>query len=168
MLFKEHLENTYIMNWAFLDYLFHKIVNILAPNYLTNYKNTIDNLFHKTRASEHNSIKRFGTRTENFKQSFFPYCVNEWYKLDISLKNTENITRFKFMLKDLLNLKQKLLFAIHDPAGVKLLSTLQLTFSHLNEHKFRHNFKDAPDAQRAIAPKLKQQTTFSCVAHFVQ
>ena len=35
-------------------------------------------------------------------------------------------------------------FAIHDPAGVKLLSRLWLKFSHLNKHKFRHNFKDAP------------------------
>ena len=40
-------------------------------------------------------------------------------------------------------MKQKSLFAIHDPPGVKLLSRLQLKFSHLNEHKFRHNFKDA-------------------------
>ena len=40
-------------------------------------------------------------------------------------------------------MKQKSLFAIHDPAGVTLLSRLQLKFSHLNEHKFRHNFKDA-------------------------
>ena len=47
------------------------------------------------------------------------------------------------MLKDVLNLKQKSLFAIPDPAGVKLLSRLRLKFSHLNEHKFRHNFKDA-------------------------
>ena len=45
------------------------------------------------------------------------------------------------MLKDFLSLKQKSFFAIHDPAGVKLLSRLK--FSHLNEHKFRHNFKDA-------------------------
>ena len=47
------------------------------------------------------------------------------------------------MLKDFFNLKQKSSFAIHDPAGVKLLSTLWLKFSHLNEQKFRHNCKDA-------------------------
>ena len=39
-------------------------------------------------------------------------------------------------------MKQKSLFAIHNPAGVKLLSRLRLKLSHLNEHKFRHNFKD--------------------------
>ena len=116
-------------------------MNGLAPKYLANYLNINDNRVSKTRASEHNNIKRFGTRTENFKQSFFPFCVNEWCKLDISLKKAENI--IKSMLKDFFNLKQKSLFAIHDPIGVKLLSRLRLKFSHLNEHKFRHNFKDA-------------------------
>ena len=88
------------------------------------------------------NLEDFGTRTENFKQSFFPFCVNEWCKLDISLRKAENFKRFKSMLKDFFNLKQKSLFAIHDPAGVKLLSRLRLKFSHLNEHKFCHNFKD--------------------------
>ena len=40
-------------------------------------------------------------------------------------------------------MKQKSLLAIHDPVDVKLMSRLRLKFSHLNEHKFRHNFKDA-------------------------
>ena len=47
------------------------------------------------------------------------------------------------MLKDFFNLKEKSLFAIHDRAGIKLLSRLRLKFSHLNEHKFRLNVKDA-------------------------
>ena len=33
-------------------------------------------------------------------------------------------------------------FAIHDKNGIKLLTCLRLNFSHLNEHKFRHNFLD--------------------------
>ena len=48
------------------------------------------------------------------------------------------------MLKDFFNLTQKLLFAIHDPAGAKFQSRLRLKYSHLNEHKSRHNYKDAP------------------------
>ena len=72
---------------------------------------------------------------------------------------------FRSMLKDIFNLKQKSLFAIPDPAGVKLLSRLRLKFSHLNEHKFRHNSKDVLSA---MALKPKQQTTFSCVACVLQ
>ena len=33
-------------------------------------------------------------------------------------------------------------FGVSDIYGVKLLTRLRLNFSHLNEHKFRHNFKD--------------------------
>ena len=58
--------------------IFYKIVNGLAPKYLNNYLNTNnDNAVCKTRVSERNYIKRFVTRTENFKQSFGPFCVNE-------------------------------------------------------------------------------------------
>ena len=64
-----------------------------TPKYRTDYLNINDNRVYKTRASEHKNIKRFGTRTENFKRSFFPFCVNEWYKLDISLRKAENINR---------------------------------------------------------------------------
>ena len=38
--------------------------------------------------------------------------------------------------------KETPLFSVYDPLGVKLLTRLRLEFSHLNEHKFRHGFKD--------------------------
>ena len=34
-------------------------------------------------------------------------------------------------------------YKIYDPLGIKLLTRLQLGFSHLSEHKFRHNFADS-------------------------
>ena len=33
-------------------------------------------------------------------------------------------------------------YIIHDPVGIKLLTRLQVRFSHLSEQKFRHNFAD--------------------------
>ena len=50
------------------------------------------------------------------------------------------------MLKNFFSLNQRSLFSIHDPVGVKLLTRLRLQFSHLNEHKFRHNFNDCVSA----------------------
>ena len=46
------------------------------------------------------------------------------------------------ILKNFFSLNQRSLFSIHDPVGVKLPTRFWLQFSHLNEHKFRHNFKD--------------------------
>ena len=34
-------------------------------------------------------------------------------------------------------------FSSYDSPGIKLLNRLRVDFSHLNEHKFRHNFADA-------------------------
>ena len=34
------------------------------------------------------------------------------------------------------------LYNIHNPSGIKLLTRLRLGLSHLNEHKFNHNFDD--------------------------
>ena len=33
-------------------------------------------------------------------------------------------------------------FSIFDPIGLKFSTRLRFGFSHLNEHKFRHNFQD--------------------------
>ena len=46
-------------------------MNGLAPKCLANYLNTYDNWIYKTRVSEHNNIKRFGTRTEISNNRFF-------------------------------------------------------------------------------------------------
>ena len=48
-------------------YIFYKIVNGLAPEYLANYLNINDNGVYKTRASERDNVKRFGTRSEKLK-----------------------------------------------------------------------------------------------------
>ena len=41
-----------------------------------------------------------------------------------------------------INIKLNSVFAVHDVYGVKLLSRLRLNFSHRNEHKVQHSFKD--------------------------
>ena len=79
--------------------------------------------------------------TEQFKYSFFPFCINERNNLDNMIKKSVNIKCVKSMIMKFLS-SQEILFSIHDPTGVKLLTRLRLKFSHLNEHKFCHNFKD--------------------------
>ena len=70
---REHLYHELVLEslgdrrWCCKLTFFYKILNGLAPKYLANYLNINDNQVYKTRASEHNNIKRFGKRTENFK-----------------------------------------------------------------------------------------------------
>ena len=71
---------------------------------------------------------------------FFAYCIKGWLELsdEIRSKNLRNNSRKQFLTL----LSQKKILYMQYISGFKLLTRLRLNFSHLNEHKFRHNFKD--------------------------
>ena len=64
-------------------------------------------------------FKTLRSRNELFRNSFLPFTVNEWNKLDSDFKNSDSYAILGFS---------------HNK--------LRLGFSHLREHKFRHNFDD--------------------------
>ena len=120
---------------------FFKIVKGNSPQYLSNCLNRNNNSVYNTRSANQISLNTFRTRTEKFKYSFFPICVSEWNKLSNLTKQSENINKFKNTLMNDFKSNELPLFSIHDPQGLKLLSQFRLNFSHLNEYKFRHDFK---------------------------
>ena len=63
-------------------------------------------------------------------------------KLSDEIRSIESSKQFKETILDFIRPKENSIYAIHDISGLKLLTRLRLNFSHLNEHKFRHNFKD--------------------------
>ena len=73
---------------------------------------------------------------------FLPSTLNEWFRLDINTRNSESISVFKIRLLSFIHPYQSNIFNIFDPIGLKLLTRSRLGLSHLNEHKFRHNFHD--------------------------
>ena len=90
-------------------------------------------------------MKPIPARTKVSENSFFPYCIKEWSKLNDKIRNIESINKFKVAILNFIRPKANSVFDIHDTNGIKLLSSLRLNFSHLNEHKFRHNFNDRVD-----------------------
>ena len=82
------------------------------------------------------------TKTQYFKNSFFPYCVDEWNKLDSEVRRSFSISVFKNSLIKSIRPKSSPIYDIFDPEGLKLLTRLRTNLSHLREHKFRHNFRD--------------------------
>ena len=56
--------------------------------------------------------------------------------------------------------QERSLLSIHNLTGVKLLTRLQLKFSHLKEHKFHHNFKDT------VVPMCDCGTEIETKEHF--
>ena len=82
-------------------------------------------------------------RTMSFKNSFLPYAIKEWNKLDPEIRIAEIYASFRKMLLNFIRSIGNSTYKIYDPLGIKLLTRLRLGFSHLSEHKFRHNFADS-------------------------
>ena len=80
-----------------------------------------------------------------FENSFFPYCIKEWSKLNDKIRNIESVNKFKVTILNFIRPKANSVLDTHDTNGIKLLSRLRLNCSHLSENKFRHNFNDRVD-----------------------
>ena len=114
-----------------LCYLY-KIVNTKQPAYLYD-------LIPPFQRSSRNKgcIYEPFCRTMSFKNSFLPYAIKEWNKLDPNIRNAETYASFRKMLLNFIRPKGNNTYKIYDPLGIKLLTRLRLGFSHHSEHKFR-------------------------------
>ena len=83
-------------------------------------------------------MSTFHCRTHCFKNSFFPSTLNDSYKLNETVRNSESDSMFKSRLLFIRPLDRNV-YNIFEPIGLKFLIRLHLSFSHLNEHRFRHN-----------------------------
>ena len=115
-----------------------KIMNKQTPNYLIN-------LLPKSQqnvTTRNNHKLNYYCRTDCFKYSFFPSTTKDWFDLDETIRNSESVEIFKSKLLSFIRPIESNVFNIFDPIGLKLLTRLRLGFSHLNEHRFRHNFQN--------------------------
>ena len=93
---------------------------------------------------EQNVFEPLATRTQGHYDSYYPYCLREFNKLDPSLRSIDSLSKFKAGLIKSLRPPKRSVFKITDIVGVRLLTRLRMGFSHLREHKFRHNFSNSP------------------------
>ena len=119
-----------------MSYLY-KIISTKLPPYLYD-------LIPPLQRSNHypGCFKTLRCRTELFRNSFLSFTVNEWNKLDSDIKNSDSYEMFRKKLLAFIRPVGNSMYGIYDPFGVKLINRLRLGFSHLREHKFRHNFAD--------------------------
>ena len=117
--------------------LFWKIVKGFAPDYLCNF---LPLLQHSRNPNRQNRYSSFPKNTNFFANSFFPHCTDKWTELDQTIKNLQSISLFKKALLKFIRPTAAHVFDVTDHFGLKLLTRLRLGLSHLNEHKFRHNF----------------------------
>ena len=111
------------------------------PSYLFNL---ISQSNHNYKTHQYDNIESFYCRTDVFKNSFFPYVIDEWNKLKIEIRNVESFPKFRKLLLNLDNGRPSCrpIYNIFNPLGVKYLTRLRLDLSHLNGHRFNDNFHD--------------------------
>ena len=89
------------------------------------------------------------------------YIIVEWDKLYVTLRNAKSLLIFKNSLLKIGRPIQNLIFKIHDPLEIKFLTKLRLGLSHLNEHRFKHNFQDC------LNPLCSCSLEVESTAHFL-
>ena len=134
---------------------FYKIVNGLLPGYLYSCLDFPSQKNYSLRSVSVSVIKPSLSRTKSFKNTFFPYCINEWNNLTAEIRNSKSVSAFKKLIKCK---KKKTHYS-------QSMICLRLQFSHLNEHKFRHGFGDTINAMCAYGGEVETTEHFLLRCH---
>ena len=103
--------------WGLSVWHIHKIVqNLTSPPPLLPVSK---NRHYSTRNQSNLELSQFFSRTKSFSNSFFPYCIKEWSKLDTKIKNLRSLSTFKKALLVFCKTEENSLFNVHNPIGVK-------------------------------------------------
>ena len=119
-----------------------KIKNDLTPPYLR-LKLPILDVHANPNA---NIFQEKATRTAKYKNTFFPNAVSTSNNIMANFHGNQTKSCIKTHLLKIIRPQPKSVFGIHDPIGLHYLFQLRVGLSPLRSHKYRHNFRDTPDA----------------------
>ena len=136
----------------------YKVLQSESPSYRLNTIPNSKNRQHQTRNS--GSIPFFFAKHGYFKNSFVRPAITEWNKLDCYIRNADSFKVFKKRLLGFIRPMPNSIYNIHNPLGVKYLTRLRIGFSHLKEHKFKHNFQDSIDPMCSCSSGTKTTIHF--------
>ena len=105
-------------------------------------------------------------RTDAFKNSFFPYTIVEWNKLDFDIRKSKSYAIFRNALLKIGRPNQCSIYRIHNPVGLKLLTRLRLSLRHLNEQRFSHNFQSCVNPFCSCSLAIESTTHFLLHCHY--
>ena len=139
---------------------FYKALKSESPSYLFN---TIPNTNTQRQREIHATFPHF----DYFKNSFFLSAITKCNKLDCCISNADLFETFKKRILSFIRPMQNSIYNIRNPLGVKYLTRLRTGFSHLKEHKFKHNFQDSIDPMCSCSSCLKQRFIFFSIAQIL-
>ena len=157
------LESLMFRHWFRKLCLFFKIIKHGLPEYLFKL---IPQSNHQYNTWTNEYVTTFYYRRDIFKYSYFPATIMEWNKLDVTLRKFESLPYFRNALLKIDRPTAKPIYNIHNPIGLKLLTRLRLGLSHLNEHKFKHNFQDCINPLCTCSLEIESLSHFFLHCHY--
>ena len=134
----------------------YKIMTEKAPNYLTNLIPKCD----PTIKTRNNRTPTFHCRTDCFKYCFFSSTLNDWFSLDINIRNSESISLFKSRVLSFIRPVQININDIFDPQCLKFPTRSRVGLSHLNAHRFHHNFQECLNPLCSCSLEIEDTTHY--------
>ena len=101
---------------------------------------------------------------QKLKFSFFQWSIVEWNKLDLKIQNSSYLVFRNYLIKRIRPLAAPV-YNIHNPLGLKLLTRLRLGLSHLNNHRFNHNFENCLNPLCTCSLEVESTTHFFLHCH---
>ena len=147
--------------WFRWLWTFFKVKTSGKPEYVLNLIPTDQ---HSYNTQSLDKIETYYCRIDTFKNSFFPYTIVEWNKLDLDIGKSKSYAIFRNALLKIGWPNQRSVYRIYNPMRLKLINRLRLGLSHLNEHRINHNFKSCINPLLVVALQLNQSHIFYCTA----
>ena len=137
---EQGLKSVHKRRWCSKPCYFFKIYNCQSPEYLFRILPSVIKAYN-TRTN--GKIHVFNGKHNFFMNSFFPSIVFELNNFDLKIRNSKTFSAFKKIILKFIRPLSNYIFNGRRPKAIKLITRLRLSFSHLCQHKFWHNFQDA-------------------------
>ena len=138
-----------------------KIMKGKAPNYL---KNLIQ-INQSVRTNKNKPCTNIPLQNRLFQKFFFSFYLKRLVQLRCCHKKLWVDYSFKSRLLLFIRPVPSNVYDIFDPMGLKLLTHLRLGFSHLNGHRFRHNFQTCMNPLCSCSLEIENKLHYLLQAH---
>ena len=129
-----------------------------APNYLINF---VPKCEANIRA-RNNNIPTFNCRINRFKYFFSPSTLNQWFNLDVDIRNSDSISISKSRLLSFIRLVQTNIYNIFHLKVLTFLTRLRLALCHLHQHRFQYNFQDCLNPLCSYSIEIEDTSHYLC------
>ena len=99
-------------------------------------------------------------RIDIFKNSFFPYAIIEWSKLNPDVCKSKSSATFWNTLLKLGRPNQHAIYSINNPVGLQLLNHPGFGLSHFNTHRFNHNSQNCINSLCSCSLEIESTSPF--------